>query len=320
MMKFLPSMAVGWGDRIKISMFDLISMGEVMAEIRQSPEEGYQVGFAGDTFNTAVYCQRLLGLQGKVAYLTRVGADPLSQSWQAFAAAEELDVSHVSVDAEANLGIYSVSTDTSGERSFHYWRDQSAARKLFKNDAEAIKIPPARVTYLSGISLAILCASARRRVMDYLAAESKAGNTLVAFDSNYRPRLWESEKVARSVMSEMWEIADIGLPSIDDERALFADASDAKVIERFAQREWVACAIKRGEQGPVSPKLVNDLNLDFHPAINVVDTTAAGDSFNGGYLSAFLSGQPETECLQAGHDCASFVVGVRGAIAPATST
>lgn len=298
-------------------MFDLVSIGEVMAEISQSPESGYQVGFAGDTFNTAVYCQRLLGLTGRVAYVTGVGADPLSVSWQAFASAEGLDVSHVFTDSDANLGIYSVSTDASGERSFHYWRDQSAARKFCANEGEAVDIPPARITYLSGISLAILSAAARRRVMDHIAAESKAGNTLVAFDSNYRPRLWESASVAREVVGEMWQIADIALPSIDDEQALFNDASEDAVIERFSQREWVACAIKRGEQGPVSPKLVKAANLKFAPATQVIDTTAAGDSFNGGYLSAYLGGQPEAECLLAGHECASYVVGVRGAIAPA---
>jgi len=301
-------------------MFDLISIGEVMAEISQSPEAGYRVGFAGDTFNTAVYCQRLIGLKGGVAYLTRVGSDPLSQSWQAFASGEGLDVSHVSVDDDANIGIYSVSTDAFGERTFHYWRDQSAAKKTFDLSDGPIKIPPARVTYLSGISLAILSPAARRAVMDHLLAESKAGNTLVAFDSNYRPRLWESASVARETIGQMWQIADIALPSIDDERALFSDASDVAVIERFAQRDWVACAIKRGEQGPVSPKLFNASSLTFAPAAQVIDTTAAGDSFNGGYLAAYLTGRSEVDCLQAGHECASYVVGVRGAIAPAPTS
>ena len=297
-------------------MFDLVSIGEVMAEISQSPEDGYQVRFAGDTFNTAVYCQRQLGFEGRVAYLTRVGSDPLSRSWQTLASGENLDVSHVAEDADANIGIHSVSTDASGERSFHYWREQSAARQLFSNANEPISIPAARVTYLSGISMAILSVASRRRVIDYLTAESKAGNTLVAFDSNYRPRLWESAQVARDVIGEMWQIADIALPSIDDEQVLFEDASEDAVIERFCRRDWVACAIKRGEQGPVSPNLLGSSNTTFAAASKVIDTTAAGDSFNGGYLAAYLAGRSEMNCLQAGHDCASYVVGVRGAIAP----
>lgn len=297
-------------------MFELVSIGEVMAEIRHSPDVGYQVGFAGDTFNTAIYCQRLLSADSRVAYVSRVGTDPLSQSWMTFATTEGIDVSHVATDNDANIGIYSVTTDASGERSFHYWRDQSAARRLFACGDASPALPTAKVTYLSGITLAILSPAARTRLMDQLAAQSKAGKTLVAFDSNYRPRLWESAVVAREVMGEMWRIADIALPSIDDERALFEDASDDAVIERFATRKWKACAIKRGEAGPISLTLGSLDRTLFPAADNVVDTTSAGDSFNGGYLAAFLSDQDELSCLQAGHNCASYVVGVRGAIAP----
>ena len=53
---------------------------------------------------------------------------------------------------------------------------------------------------------------------------------------------------------------------------------------------------------------------DFPPADKVVDTTAAGDSFNGGYFAALLQGKSEAECLLGGHNLASLVVGAPGAI------
>ena len=115
---------------------------------------------------------------------------------------------------------------------------------------------------------------------------------------------------------DRWQCDIRYLPSIDDEQALFEDASEDAVIERFCGRDWVACAIKRGEQGPVSPNLLGSSNTTFAAASKVIDTTAAGDSFNGGYLAAYLAGRSEMDCLQTGHDCASYVVGVRGAIAP----
>ena len=112
----------------------------------------------------------------------------------------------------------------------------------------------------------------------------------------------------------MWEIADIALPSIDDEMMLFADVSEEAVISRFSKKDWRACAIKRGSRGPVSPTLPLEMVQDFHPAPKVVDTTAAGDSFNGGYLGALLQGKSEVECMIAGHKMASIVVGHSGAI------
>ena len=114
----------------------------------------------------------------------------------------------------------------------------------------------------------------------------------------------------------MWDVTDIALPSVDDEMALFGDLAEAAVIERFAGRDWDGIAIKRGMRGPVSPGLDPEAHPDFPPAARVIDTTAAGDSFNGGYLAAFLAGEGEAERLAAGHTLAARVVGAPGAILP----
>ena len=259
---------------------DLLAIGEVMAELRRSTDSGFAVGFAGDTYNTAVYTARAMGTAGaagsKVGYFTRVGTDPLSSDLIAMANSEALDTNHVAQDRERQIGIYAVSTDETGERSFSYWRENSAARQLFSHDESVSALPAARVTYLSGISLAIISPPARRRLLDHLAAKSASGETLVAFDSNYRPKLWEDQATARSIMGEMWEIADIALPSIDDEMDLFGDATEDAVIARFSKKTWHACAIKRGVKGPASPTLSAADMPDFPPADKVVDTTAAG--------------------------------------------
>jgi 2-dehydro-3-deoxygluconokinase len=244
--------------------------------------------------------------------VSRVGQDPLSDKFIEFASQHRLDVSGVHRDPDKNIGIYSVSTDTDGERSFHYWRAQSAARDLFGSDDKTPTLAPARIVFLSGITMAILSPAARQRILDELQRHRQSHQSLIAFDSNYRPGLWESPTAAREVMTQMWAIADIALPSIDDEIALFGEEDESAVIHRFAQRAWHACAIKRAERGPVS--LTPGMNKTFPAAGTVVDTTAAGDSFNGGYLAALLRDQTEAQCLQAGHACAMRVVGIRGAI------
>lgn len=298
--------------------FSLLAIGEAMAELRQSESDGFNVGFAGDTFNTAVYCARALGKAQAVCYVTGVGHDPLSAAFVELAQSENINTDHVVLHDDHNLGIYSVTTDNAGERSFHYWRNHSAARQLFADESAPIELPAARVVYLSGISLAIMQPAARQRLIDHLKTISDSEQSLVAFDSNYRPQLWESQAVAQSVMAQMWDIADIALPSIDDEMNLFGDSSEQAVIERFSKSGRTLTAIKRGSRGPVSPDLATTEHPQFEPAQKVLDTTAAGDSFNGGLLAAYLNGASHTDCLSAGHECASMVVGVRGAIAPRT--
>ncbi|MFK8081594.1 MAG: sugar kinase [Granulosicoccus sp.] len=294
----------------------LLAIGEAMAELRQSAMSDYSVGFAGDTFNTAVYCSRALPPEAKVSFMTRVGMDPLSQSFLDLANSEGLDTSFISKDQDHNIGIYSVSTDGAGERSFHYWRSNSAARKIFQIDESVNFLPPADIVYLSGITLAIMHPAARQRLIEYLQKLSDNGDSLVAFDSNFRPQLWENRETARQVIGDMWSLADIALPSIDDEMDLFEDKSEEAVLSRFSSHDWTACAVKRGVRGPVSPGIKTDAHPQFEPADKVVDTTAAGDSFNGGYLAAFILGKSEIDCLSAGHACASRVVGFRGAITP----
>ena len=300
---------------VKAGKTRLLAIGEVMAETRSIGDGNFAIGFAGDTYNTAVYAARQLGVVGAVSYLTRIGADPLSVALMDRIFEEGIDSSHVVIDPDRNIGIYSVSTDTHGERSFHYWRADSAARRLFTVEETAISMPQADIIYLSGISLAILTPVARQRLINALASR-RAEGAKIAFDSNYRPKLWEDAMTARSTMQAIWEIADFALPSIDDEMMLFGDASEEAVIDRFAKKTWQGIAIKRGVRGPLSLHLAAEEHPDFPSARTVVDTTAAGDSFNGGYLAACLEGAGEVERLLAGHELASRVVGVNGAIIP----
>ena len=293
---------------------DLLAIGEAMAEIRHDQDAGFAVGYAGDTLNTAIYCARCLPESRSTAYLTRIGEDPLSKSFIGAVQQEGLVADFIETDSDRNIGIYAVSTDASGERSFSYWRNDSAARQLFSTPG--IELPKARIIYLSGITLAILPQNVREKLLQHLHLIKSDGNTLIAFDSNYRPALWDSVENARSIVSSMWEIADIALPSIDDEMALYADPDEDTAIRRFASMSWTACAIKRGSQGPISPTLPASKQPVFEPAKLVTDTTGAGDSFNGAYLAAFLEGYNEERCLLSGHSVASKVVGVRGAIMP----
>ena len=294
----------------------LLAIGEVMAEIRVGAEGGFVLGFAGDTYNTAIYAAREMQQAGSVGYVTRIGREPLSTALLQQAVAEGLDTGHIAVDDNRNIGIYAVATDAHGERSFSYWRSQSAARRLLAVEETALFMPRAEIIYLSGITLAILTQAARTRLFDLLAELRDTGATKIAFDSNFRPALWEDAATARTTMERMWELTDIALPSMDDEMAIMGADRESVVIDRFAGREWDGIAIKRGVRGPVSPFIADADMPHFPPARAVVDTTAAGDSFNAGYLAAFLNGAEEVGCMLAGHQLAARVVGAPGAIMP----
>ena len=217
-------------------------------------------------------------------------------------------------------GLYAISTDKNGERSFSYWRENSAARLLFHGSGgpDFSALDDFDVVYMSAITLAILQPGTREALMGWID-EFRGRGGLFAFDSNYRPRLWESVETAREAVSLAWSLCDIGMPSVDDEMALFGDPDPDTALARLNASGIVTGALKRGAEGPVPINASSDPSIRFAPASNVVDTTAAGDSFNGAFLAAILSGRPLGESMLAGHDCASRVIGVRGAIIPKES-
>ena len=140
---------------------------------------------------------------------------------------------------------------------------------------------------------------------------------MVSFDSNYRPVLWGDADVAKAQIGQMWEMVDIALPSVDDEMAVFGETRQGEVADRLTRSGIRNGALKCGVAGPLS--LGDNVIAQYPIAKKVVDTTAAGDSFNGGYLACRLDGGEQAKALRAGHDLACKVVGAHGAILPRMS-
>ena len=297
-------------------MTSVACIGEAMVELRldESGTSCAQIGFAGDTLNTAVYLKRAAP-ELDVQYVTRLGSDSFSDRLIAFIESEGVGTGNIGRSATRIPGLYAISTDADGERSFTYWRENSAARELFAVGTPDLEsLASFEVLFFSAITLAILTSEARQSLFDWLVGY-RAGGGRVAFDSNYRPGLWTDEKTAKDSVAAAWRTTDIALPSIDDERNLFGDPDEAAVLERLRNNGVTAGALKRGNKGP-RPLSPGRPEISFPVAERVVDTTAAGDSFNAGYLAAILTERNEAEALRAGHACAVKVIGERGAITP----
>ena len=286
----------------------IAAIGEAMIEMSITGDQA-QLGVAGDTLNTAIYLKRAAP-QIDVDYITRLGRDGFSERIKSFIADQSLGTSAIETDEDRGPGLYAITTDHHGERSFFYWRDQSAARRLFQlgNSYSFQSLKDYDAVYLSGITLAILPPSVGLALLEYLNQSAH----ILAFDSNYRPALWPDQNTAKRLITEFWKRTDLALPSIDDEMLLMQESAE-KVTDRFI-KNGLSGALKRDAQGPVS--LGESVDQTYLPAQKVVDTTAAGDSFNGAYLAAKFSGASQADALAKGHECALNIVQHHGAIAP----
>jgi len=159
---FLPVKPVNLMNKSNPTDKNILCIGEAMLELSLTDTENARVKFAGDTLNTAIYLQRHTGKHNNVSYCTVVGRDPLSNRLVDFIKSESIDVSTIQQVDDRTIGLYAISTDDSGERSFTYWRNQSAARTLFQRNGktEFSFLSDFDVIYLSAITLAILPAQA----------------------------------------------------------------------------------------------------------------------------------------------------------------
>jgi 2-dehydro-3-deoxygluconokinase len=292
-----------------IAVPKVIAIGECMIELSGDPGGAFRLGYAGDTFNAAVYMARL-GLD--VAYATALGNDRFSDGAIAMMRSEGIDTALVERVAGRQPGLYLIETDAAGERRFAYWRDTAPIRDLFSRGT-----PPWRdalrqsdAVYLSGITLAVISEAGRRTLIDWLADAREGGATIV-FDTNYRPQLWADPATARDAFETVIAQADMVSLSDDDAASLWPDGvltrswatSGVEVIRRRASLD---VAITVGEETCTVPGRT----------ATAVDTTGAGDSFNAAYLAARLAGAVPAAAAEAGHRLAAAVVRSPGAILP----
>ena len=293
----------------------VVCLGEAMVEFSPQGDGIWRQGFAGDTLNVAWALRKLLPGDWCVGYASRIGQDAFSRRFLAFLTAAGIDTTRLDTDPAGTIGLYAIETDSQGERSFTYWRGQSAARGLARSDAAVNRaLAGARMVYLSGITLAILPPADRARLLRALADRDRSRVTL-AFDPNIRPRLWEDADAMRATLIAAASLSDIVLPTFDDERAAFGDASPAMTLERYGQLGVPEVVVK---DGPAPTHLAigpSRRAFALPDVVRPVDTTGAGDAFNGGYLAARLTGLAPEDAIRRGQTAARNAVLVRGALA-----
>jgi 2-dehydro-3-deoxygluconokinase len=296
-----------------------ICIGEVLIELARGADGRFALACAGDTFNTAVYLARA-GID--VAFATAVGDDPYSDSIMALMAAEGVASNHVLRVPGGLPALCLAENGPSGERTVRYWREGAPSRELFELPGwmgVAESLLSARLIYFSGITLSLYSTNGLGRFLAVLEVARQQG-VKVAFDGNFRPRGWKGDLArTRTVFIEALKRVDIALPTYDDEAVLWGDPSPEMTVARLQAFGIGEIIVKNG---PNSALVATGGAQEFVPVPEVVvpvDTTAAGDGFNAGYLAARLSGQEPAQAASAAHRLAGAVISHPGALLPRTS-
>lgn len=298
-------------------MKSIYFLGECMVELKSIDDTTMRQSFAGDVYNSAVYLKRCFPSLNS-GILTAVGDDALSKRMVEQFEQEQINVDFAFVHSTKAPGVYYIQTDENGERSFTYWRNDSAARQImtFLDDDVIDKLAEADMVFVSGISLAILDNTELNKLWGVL--ETLRGNGVnIVFDPNYRARLWHSQQEAKSAFDRAFALANTTLPGVEDLAVLYGLERADKVIQFCREAGCQEIVVKDGPSSVVTS--VNG-QMEVHPVKpvdHVVDTTSAGDAFNGAYLGARLSGFDVKKAVACAAKAAGTVIQYPGAIAPA---
>jgi len=266
---------------------DIISIGECMIELSTNESlmnaQVLHKFYGGDTLSTIVAAARL---GSKVGYITRVGRDSfqtyLLDSWQA----ENIDTSNIKI-VEGYNGLYIISIQEEERKESVFYRKKSAATTLSTDDISQEYIQQANIVYSTGLAQSI-SASMKGAVKKAFHIAKEKG-CLVAYDPNYRERQWDADE-AKEAMEEIIDCVDIILlNNVHDAEWIMEQTSPDKIIKCFWDKGVSTVAVKMGKQG-CAVGYNGEINIIPAKEVRVVDSTGAGDAFNGGFLHGIACG------------------------------
>ncbi len=288
----------------------LVSIGECLVEFSARSDRAWDARWAGDAVNVLFYASRLGLSSGLVSC---IGEDLFAPMIRSGLRAESIDTSQMLDVPERNNGLYFIELDDEGEYSYHYWRrDSAATQTLIRHDEDALidYLADARYVFFSGITLAILQDPHRLTAL----LDRLNGDTVVAFDTNYRPRLWSSLDTYRRSVFDVMPFVNLFLPSRPDLEAAF----DRSEIDELVRRSDMT-VMKLGARGCEFRCAEDHATVAAMPIAGVVDASGAGDSFNAGLLAALARGASLSDACRLASRVAAHVLGVRGAISTSFS-
>lgn len=230
-----------------------------------------------------------------------------------------IDISGVRIDGRYFTTLAFIQLSETGERSFAFARKPGADTQLSPDELNRELLRSSGILHFGSLSLTD--EPARSATMEAVR-EAKGAGAVIAYDPNYRPLLWECDRTAAQYMR--MPLRDVDLLKVsDDELPLLTDTEDCCRGARRLLEEGIRCVtVTRGNEGTLVATREGTAQVPAFSA-RTVDTTGAGDSFWGGFLTCVSeSGRPVDQLTledfqkfaRFGNAVASLCVEKRGAM------
>lgn len=237
--------------------------------------------------SSAIVAHNLASLGTNVGFQSIIGDDPMGRIALERLAASGVDTSRVRAVKSVGTGL-SVILQREGWRNILTY--PGAISRLRWADLDLEYLRSARHFHLSSYYLQ---SSLRSDVPELFRCLKAAGLT-ISLDTNDDP-----EGRFETDLYKVLEFVDIFLPN-QREACRIAGTDDPEAAMKKLSRVVPLLVIKIGAQGAIA---VRDKERIDSPSVNVeiVDPVGAGDSFDAGFLHAYLKGQSLGDCMTAGN-------------------
>lgn len=255
----------------------ILCYGEILVDFIGSKKGGvfaYERYAGGAPFNVACAATRA---GGKSGFVGAVGNDLIGRFLTAFAKVQKLKRAEIAMLGDCNTTLAFVELDERGERSFCFYRQNTADYKIpestlsFVGKADIVHLGSLMLSEKEGVAFA-------EKLVD---AVKKAGKKL-SFDINFRDDIFPDKEAAKKVYSRFIDAADIVKYSLD-ELELFTGKSGLDGLQSVARDGKLVCVTLGGEGSAYA--LGGKTGVVPSVPVTVVDTTGAGDAFYGALLS-----------------------------------
>lgn len=290
-------------------------MALLMAEQEGKLEnvEHFQRAMSGAEVNVAIGLTRL---GHETEYVTRLGDDPFGYYIKNELQKNGIGIKNIVFDPVYRTGIQLKNKVTDGSDPYApYYRKESAASKISREDVEKIDLSDIQLVHVTGIPPAL--SETAREATEYLMERAREKGIFITFDPNLRPALWESEEVMKKELNHLASYADLILPGIAECQILTGKDTKEEAAEFYHSLGVETVIIKDGSNGAyISQRKTGEGGKQaqipgFHVE-KVVDTVGAGDGFAVGVLSGILEGKSMEESVLCGNAIGAIQVMHRG--------
>jgi sugar/nucleoside kinase (ribokinase family) len=299
--------------QVAARVFDILTIGDMSVDLMIDlgdvvPQFGQVEQWVPDYFqemggSACIFACQAAKLGLRVAILGRVGADSYGHLMVRRLRESGVDTRFVVVDPGIKTGLGLALCRTGGDRAI--LTCAGSLNAIYPEDVSDEFLLLGRHFHYCSYYLQTNLLPA----VPVILHRAKQLGLTISIDTNWDPSgSWDGE------LDDSLRLADIFLPNEQEALAITHCVSLPEAAQVLA---WLGplTAVKMGAEGVLVSSTERQFQVPVDTVSHPVDTVGAGDSFDGGFVSAWLRGLPLEVCAAIGNACGRANTLARGGIA-----